>query len=152
MVAGSRVNDSETWGYVVSTDPKKLDIKVIHHFLNFESGWGKGIPLETLKISIENSLTFGLYKNERQIGFARVVTDFATFAHLCDVFICPEYQRRGLSKLLMDSIFRHPRLQGLKRWTLVTQTAEWLYEKYDFRHLANSEFYMEKVDPEAYRK
>lgn len=139
-------------GYIISTDINKLDIPLIHHFLSKESGWSQGIPYERVKISIENSLNFGLYHGEQQIGFARIISDFSTIAYLGDVFILTAYRGLGLSKWLMDTIMSHPNLQGLRRWILLTSTAEWLYEKYGFSKLSRPEIYMEKFNQHVYKE
>lgn len=105
-------------GYKISTDKNLLDVDMIYHYLHDQSYWSKGIPLESVRTSILNSMCFGLYKDDRQVGFARVVTDNATFAYLCDVFILDEHRGWGLSKWLVQTILAHPELQGLKRWLL----------------------------------
>ena len=136
--------------FLISTDKNKLDIPMIHDFLTNESGWSDGIPLERVKKSIDNSLNFGIYIEDKQIGFARVISDFSTIAYLGDVFIQNEYRGFGLSKWLMEVITGHEELQGLRRWILLTDTAEWLYEKYGFNKLPNPEVYMEKFNPNVY--
>lgn len=136
--------------YTISTDKNRLDISSIHQFLTYESDWAKGIPLETLKTSIENSLNFGLYHGNKQIGFARIISDFSTIAYLGDVYILKEYRGKGLSKWLINQVMGHPHLQGLRRWILLTDTAEWLYRKYGFTEIPRPEMYMEKHDPYVY--
>lgn len=116
----------------ISDDKTLLDVKTIHGFLS-NSYWNKGIPIELVQKSIENSFCFGVYCNENQIGFARVVTDFAINAYLADVFILEEHRGKGLSKQLMDFIFEHPQLQNIKAWRLVTADAHGLYAKYGFK-------------------
>ncbi len=116
--------------FLVSTDPALLDIAVIHGYLSGESYWAQGIPLPVLQKALSNSLCFGLYQVGRQVGFARLVTDKATFAYLADVFILPEQRGRGLSKWLMEVIQSHPGLQGLRRWMLMTRDAQGLYEQF----------------------
>jgi N-acetylglutamate synthase-like GNAT family acetyltransferase len=130
--------------YIISTNDDQLDINMIHQYLSEESYWSKGIPLEIVKQSITNSLNFGIYKGEQQIGFARVITDKTTMAYLCDVFIIKDFQRKGLSSWLMKIIMEYPELQGLKRWILLTSSADWLYEKHGFTKLEAPENYMEK--------
>lgn len=115
--------------YQVSTDPSRLSLEMIHGFLSNESYWAKNIPREVVERSIANSVCFGLYHNQEQIGFARVVTDKATFAYLADVFIREAYRGKGLSKWLMEIIQTHPELQGLRRWMLGTRDAHGLYEQ-----------------------
>lgn len=136
--------------YLISTDKTKLDIGLIHDFLTNESGWSNGISIEKVKKSIDNSLNFGMYLGPKQIGYARVISDFSTIAYLGDIFILKEYRGLGLSKWLMETIMEHKELQGLRRWILLTSTAEWLYEKYGFTKLPKPEIYMEKYNPDVY--
>ncbi|WP_299781678.1 GNAT family N-acetyltransferase [uncultured Formosa sp.] len=138
--------------YTISTDIEKLDISSIHEFLSKETDWSKGIPLNTLKTSIENSLNFGLYFQNKQIGFARVISDYSTIAYLGDVYILKTYRGHGLSTWLINEIMEHPNLQGLRRWILLTDTAEWLYGKFGFTALPHPECYMEKHNPNVYIK
>ena len=139
--------------FLISTDRSKLDIDVIHSFLA-RSYWAEGIPRETVMRSIENSLCFGVYDNARQIGFARVISDFATYAYVADVFILEQYRERGLGKELMASIMAHPDLQGLRRWSLGTRDAQGLYAQFGFKPVVNtrSRTVMEIVDPEIYSR
>lgn len=134
----------------ISTDKARLQIAVIHEFLTQESYWAKDRTLEQTRIAIENSICFGVYAGERQIGFARVVSDKATFAYIGDVFIIDEFRGRGLSKWLMQVIIEHPELQGLRRWVLATLDAHGLYEQFDFAGLRHPERWMEKTAPNAY--
>lgn len=136
--------------YSISTDKRLLDLSAIHSFLT-RSYWAKGIPFETVKKSIEHSLNFGVYKAGKQIGFARVITDYATYAYIGDVYILEEYRGQGLSKWLMQVISDHPELQGLRRWTLLTRDAHELYRKTGFMESQNSERYMEKTNPDVYK-
>jgi GNAT superfamily N-acetyltransferase len=136
--------------YTISTDKDKLDIVSIHKFLANETDWANKIPIETLKKSIENSLNFGLYYKNKQIGFARIISDYSTIAYLGDVYILEAHRGNGLSKWLLNEIMQHPNLQGLRRWILLTNTAEWLYKKFGFKNIANPEFYMEKHNPNVY--
>ena len=137
-------------GYTISTDKSKLDISRIHTFLANETDWSNGIPMNTLKISIENSLNFGLYYKKEQIGYARIISDYSTIAYVGDVFVIKKYRGNGLSKWLINEIMEHPNLQGLRRWILLTDTAEWLYKKFGFTELTYPEFYMEKHTPNVY--
>ncbi|ALM19812.1 GNAT family acetyltransferase [Nonlabens sp. MIC269] len=137
--------------FTISTDKSKLDLISIHEFLSKETDWAHGIPIDTVKKSIENSLCFGVYDQGQQIGFARVISDFSTIAYLGDVYVLNEYRGNGLSKWLMEEIMNHPNLQGLRRWILLTNTAEWLYKKFGFTEIPNPEFYMEKHDPNVYK-
>lgn len=138
--------------YLISTDVTKLDIEVIYSFLTHESGWSNGISKEKVITSIQNSLNFGVYHQQQFIGFARVISDFSTIAYLGDIFIVEHYRGLGLSKWLMQTILEHPELQGLRRWILLTSTADWLYKKYGFTKLPQPEIYMEKYNPEVYKK
>lgn len=135
---------------VINTDREKLQIEVIQEFLANDSYWARERTLEQTKTAIENSMCFGVYDGERQIGFARVVTDKATFAYLGDVFIVNEFRGRGLSKRLMQEIISHPDLQGLRRWVLATLDAHGLYEQFEFSALRHPERWMEKTAPNAY--
>ena len=136
-------------GYTVSCDPARLDINVIHGFLS-QSYWAKSIPRVLVEKSIRHSLCWGVYHHAAQIGFARVITDKATFAYLCDVFILPEHRGKGLSKALVATILAHPDLQGLRRWMLVTADAQSLYEPFGFRAAAHPERHMEIHRPGMY--
>lgn len=137
--------------FEVSTDPARIQAEMVHEFLA-NSYWAKGIPMTTLRRSIENSICFGLYFSSQQIGFARVISDCATFAYLADVFILPAYRGRGLSKWLMECILAHPDLQGLRRWILVTRDAHRLYVNYGFTTMKNPQRWMEIHDPDIYLK
>lgn len=138
--------------YRVTTDPAAIDFEVVYRFLS-QSYWAAGIPRETLRRSIAGSLCFSaLYEEQAQVGFARVVTDRATFAYLADVFVTPEHRRRGVSAMLMQAIIAHPELQGLRRWVLVTRDAQGLYDRYGFRPLATPDRYMERWDPQVYTR
>jgi N-acetylglutamate synthase-like GNAT family acetyltransferase len=139
--------------FLISTDRSKLDVDVIQRFLA-RSYWAEGIPREKVVRSIENSLCFGVYDNARQIGFARVISDFATYAYLADVFILEPYRERGLGKELMASIMAHPDLQGLRRWSLGTRDAQGLYAQFGFKPVVNTRArtVMEVVDPEVYSR
>ncbi len=116
--------------YCISTDTSLLDLQLIHSYLSNESYWATNIPIEIVRTSVANSLCFGLYHDGKQIGFARLVTDKATFAYLADVFILTAYRGKGLSKWLMEAIQSHPELQGLRRWMLGTRDAHGLYEQF----------------------
>ena len=136
--------------FTISTAKSRLDIGVIHKFLSEESYWAANRSLEKTQIAIENSICFGLYHSESLIGFARVVSDKATFAYVGDVFVLDEYRGRGLSKWLMEVIVEHPELQGLRRWILATKDAHGLYAQYEFAELRHPERWMEKTAPDAY--
>jgi len=137
--------------FEISTDPARIELATVHEFLT-NSYWAKGIPVETVRRSIENSLSFGIYQDRRQVGFARVVSDLATFAYLADVFVLEAYRGRGLSKWLMECIVGHPDLQGLRRWMLVTRDAHSLYRQHGFTELKAPERWMEKHDPDVYKR
>jgi N-acetylglutamate synthase-like GNAT family acetyltransferase len=134
-------------GFTISTNPDLLDVDVIYNYLDKESYWAKGIPLDTFKKSLANSLCFGIYKDNKQVGLARLITDKATFAYLCDVFILEDYRGHGLSKWLMQTIRAHPDLQGLRRWSLATADAHGLYEQFGFSPLAKPQVWMEVHAP-----
>ena len=146
-----RVIEQHRDGYLISTDPAKLDLKVIHTFLS-RAYWCEGIPRETLDRAIQNSLCFGIYSEGRQVGFARVITDRATFAYLADVFVVETHRGRGLSKWMMQVIMAHPDLQGLRRWALGTRDAHGLYSRYGFALPKFPERLMEIYDPDIYKR
>jgi GNAT superfamily N-acetyltransferase len=125
--------------YEISSDPARLDIDLIHRFLSEESYWAKGRDRAIVERSIANSIPFGLYLDGRQVGFARVVTDRATFAWLADVFVLPEHRGRGIGKRLVETVLTHPELQGMKRWLLGTADAHELYRRFGLEEIpANS--------------
>lgn len=138
--------------FIITTDKAKMDRIAIHDFLSNYSGWSEAIPFEKVNTSIENSLNFGLFHHDKQIGFARVISDFSTIAYLGDIYILENYRGQGLSKKLMDCVMSHPNLQGLRRWILLTSTADWLYEKYGFTKLLKPDLYRELFDSTVYRK
>ncbi|MCB0533152.1 MAG: GNAT family N-acetyltransferase [Lewinellaceae bacterium] len=138
--------------YQISTDISLLDIYFIHDYLCRHSYWAAGIPEETVRRAIEGSLCFGVYWGGRQLGFARIISDYATFAYLADVFITPEFRGLGLSKALMAFIVEHPKLQGLRRWMLATADAHGLYEQFGFKALARPERIMEISRPDIYTR
>lgn len=144
------VKEWQNGEFIISTERKRLQIEAIHRFLSEESYWAKERTKEQTLTAIKNSLPFGLYKGENQIGFARVVTDYATFAYLGDVYILAEFRGNGLSKWLMETIVNHPDLQGFRRWVLATKDAHTLYEKFGFHTLVHPERWMEKPAPNAY--
>lgn len=129
--------------YLFSTDKTKLQIEKIHHYLGQESYWAKNIPKETVIAAINGSLCFGVYYRDEQIGFARVITDEATFAYLADVYILKEHQKKGLSKELMKFIQKHKRLTSLRRFMLATKDAHGLYKQFGFTPLAEPQRFME---------
>jgi len=129
-------------GYVISTNPALLDIEVIHDFIA-QSYWAKGMPKALVEKMIRHALCFGVYQGMRQVGFARIISDFTTFAYLADVFILPQHRGKGLSKALVKAIVEHPDLQGLRRWMLVTVDAHGLYEQFGFKPVEHPERHME---------
>jgi GNAT superfamily N-acetyltransferase len=139
-------------GFVVSTDPARIDLAVVHGYLS-ESYWARGIPLGLVKKSIENSLCFGVYDegSGAQVGFARVISDYATFAYLADVFILEEYRGRGLSKWLMQCILDHPDLQLPRSFYLATRDAHGLYSQFGFAPVESPERYMVRRNPGVFR-
>ena len=136
------MNDFLQAGYIISTDKSLLDINAIHQFLSTDSYWAKNIPLTTVQKSIEGSFCFGMYHDHQQVGFARVITDKATFGYLADVFIAEAHRGKGLSKWLMQTIMDHPELQEFRRWVLATKDAHALYEQFGFEPLSNPERFM----------
>ena len=136
--------------FSISTDGQKLDVDAIQAFLENDSYWAQTRTREQTETAIANSICFGLYHGERQIGFARVVSDRATFAYIGDVYVLDEFRGHGLSKWLMETIISHPELQGLRRWVLATRDAHGLYEKYGFHELVHPERWMERPAPNAY--
>ncbi len=136
--------------FLISTDKNLLQIDAIHAFLTEESYWAKDRTREQTQKAIENSLCFGVYAGEKQIGLARVITDFATFAYIGDVYITKDFRGLGLSKRLMETIVDYPELQNLRRWLLATRDAHALYEKFGFHELKFPTRWMEKPAPNAY--
>jgi GNAT superfamily N-acetyltransferase len=132
----------------ISTDKDRLDVGVIHSFLAADSYWVPGISRSSVEKCIKHSFCFGVYTDDRQIGFARVVTDFVRYAHLLDVFVLPEYRGRGIAKLLMEDILAHPELRTIVRYTLGTQDAHGLYAQFGFTAPANPERQMELLRPQ----
>jgi GNAT superfamily N-acetyltransferase len=150
-------NDDPPWSrrrddLLISTDPALLDVAAVHDFLAHHSYWAAGIPLDVLQRAIAGSLCFGLYDDGRQVGFARAVTDRATFAYLADVYVLESHRGRGLSKWLMECVLAHPALQGLRRVVLVTRDAHGLYDRFGFGPLAEPGRYMEIWNPDVYKR
>jgi GNAT superfamily N-acetyltransferase len=134
-------------GFKISTDQSLLDFEIIYSFLDTGSYWAKGIPVATLRKALSNSLCFGVYKEHKQVGLARVITDKATFAYLCDVFVLDDYRGEGLSKWLIQTIYEHPDLKGLRRWSLATADAHGLYQQFGFTPIKNADRWMEIYMP-----
>lgn len=137
--------------FSVSTDPVRLDLDVVHGYLT-RSYWAEGIPRDVVARAVEGALCFGLYDGNTQIGFARVITDRATYAYLADVFVLQSHRGQGLGVWMMECVLAHPALQDLRRFCLVTRDAHELYRRFGFTALAAPERYMEKMDPEVYRR
>ncbi len=141
--------------FEISTDKRRLDIAMVHDFLANQSYWAKGIPLEVMKKAIDHALCFGVYHQGRQVGFGRVVTDYATTAYVGDVFIIEGYRGRGLGKRLVETIVNHRELAGLRLWFLGTRDAHELYRKYGFKKVSGTPF-MERLmailNPDVYTK
>ncbi len=139
--------------YVISTERGRLDVELIQRFLDESSYWARGRTLETVRRSIEHSLNFGLYAADgAQVGFARIITDYATFAWMADVFVVEEHRGRGLGKWLVEVILAHPELQGFRRWLLATKDAHELYRQFGFIALNRPERFMERFDPQMHER
>lgn len=136
--------------FEVSTDLNRLDVSMIYRFLSEESTWAVGIGRDVVERSIDNSLCFGGYLDGRQVAFARVISDYATFANLVDVFVLPAFRGRGYSKQLMEAVMAHPSLQGLRRFTLATFDAHALYRRYGFDAPSRPNLLMERYFPNLY--
>ena len=136
--------------YEFSSDKKNMNVDAIHSYLS-RSYWAENVPHDIVTKAIENSLCFGVFYNKSQIGFARLITDTATFAYLADVYILEEHRGKGLSKKLLETIIAHPQLQGLRRMVLATSDAHTLYEKFGFKQLSKPETFMELWNPEVYK-
>jgi GNAT superfamily N-acetyltransferase len=134
-------------GFMISNDKSLLNIETIYNYLNDESYWAQGIPRERLERAIANSMCFGVYEGDGFAGFARVVTDYATFGYICDVFILTSFRKKGLSKWLIQTIINHPDLQGLRRWSLATADAQGLYNQFGFTKITKPENWMEIFTP-----
>jgi GNAT superfamily N-acetyltransferase len=136
--------------YRVSSDRTQLDVSLIHDYLSRESYWARQVPRAIVERAIANSICFGLYEAQRQIGFARVVTDSATFGYLADVFIIASHRGRGLGRALMAAVMAHPDLQGLRRFMLATRDAHGLYRQFGFTAPKHPQVLMERHDPDVY--
>jgi GNAT superfamily N-acetyltransferase len=148
--AGSTIEERRG-EFLLSTDCNRLDLDVIHGFLT-ASYWAQGIPREVVGCSIGNSLCFGVYKAQQQLGFARVISDFATFAYIADVFVLEAFRGHGFGKWMMEAIMRHPQLQDLRRWTLATRDAHSLYAQFGFTPLKKPGNFMELHNPNVYEQ
>jgi GNAT superfamily N-acetyltransferase len=136
--------------FTVTTQKSDLNIPLIHNFLGTQSTWAKNIPLATVERAIENSLCFGGFVGGEQVAFARVISDFATFANLVDVFVLPSHRGNGYSKQMMQAVMAHPKLQGLRRFTLATGDAHGLYAQFGFTAPARPQSFMERYMPDVY--
>lgn len=136
--------------FCISTEKAKLDLHAIHYFLSTEAYWSLNIPFDKVETAVANSLCFGLYTGEKQIGFARIISDYSTIAYLGDVYVLPEYRGLGLSKWLMETIMSHPELQGLRRWILLTGDAHGLYQQFGWKAIASPERWMELHNKNVY--
>lgn len=136
--------------YVITTDPARLDVPAIHAYLT-SSYWATGIPIETVRRSLEHSVNFAILSGDELVGFGRVITDRATFGYLGDVFVLEAHRGRGLSKWLMECIDVHPELQGFRRWVLLTRDAHGLYRQFGYQAPAKPDRYMERHTPDVYQ-
>lgn len=149
--AADAITERRRDGFVLSTDRERIDLHAAHEFLAESSYWAQQIPFETFARSVENSLCFGICDSAgAQVGFARVISDFATFAYIADVFVLDSHRGQGLGKWLMECIQQHPRLQGLRRWVLTTRDAHGLYAQYGFSSPKFPERFMEILRPNMY--
>ena len=141
-----------TWGpYSLTTNTRRFDIDAVHGALSRTgTSWARGIPKKLVAKSIEHSLCFGLFHGKKQIGFARIVTDYSTYAYLCDVYVLKKYQSRGLGKWMIEKVVDHPELQGLRRFQLVTRDAHGLYKRFGFKRVASPDYHMEIFKPGLY--
>lgn len=146
-----KIVETRQEGYLISTDPGKLDPVAIHAFLK-TTYWAPGIPLSVVETALENSLCFGIYHGEEQVGLSRVVTDYATYAYLCDVYVLPEHRGKGLGHWMVECVMTHPALQNLRRFTLATKDAHGVYAAFGFTALAAPERMMERHDPDVYKR
>jgi GNAT superfamily N-acetyltransferase len=145
------MSDMHTDEYMITTDKQRFDIAAVHAYLT-RSYWSPNIPLATVSKAIDNSLCFGLLLGTEQVGFARVITDRATFAYLADVYVLEAHRGKGLSKRLMTAVHSHPDLQGLRRLMLATRDAHTLYEQFGYKSLANPQTIMEVLKPDVYQR
>jgi N-acetylglutamate synthase-like GNAT family acetyltransferase len=145
---------AEQWqrdDYLLTTDPADVDMDALHGFLH-QAYWSRGIPVEVVREAVASSLTFSLLQPPHFVGFARVVTDYATFAYVGDVFVLPEHRGHGVGTWMMSCVMAHPRLQGLRRWCLVTRDAHALYARVGFTPTPTPERWMERLDPQVYER
>lgn len=134
----------------ITTDRGRMDVDAIHRYLSEHSYWARGIPRHVVERSIAHSLCFGAFDGDAQVGFTRVITDYATFAYIADVFVLPSHRGRGISKRIMEAVMTHPELRGLRRWHLVTRDAHGLYAQFGFTPLAWPERHMGAIAKDPY--
>jgi GNAT superfamily N-acetyltransferase len=146
----SEIHEHRDGDILVSTDPARLDLETVHGFLT-GSYWAEGIPRETVERSIRHSICFGAFDRGRQVGFARVISDRATFAYVADVFVLDSHRGRGIGKRIMTAVTTHPELQNLRLWTLFTRDAHGLYRQVGFREARHPDRLMERRQPQPYR-
>ena len=139
-------NEWRRGDYTISTERARVNVEAVHEFLSTRSYWARGRDFETVQRAVENSLPFGVYRDGRQVGFARVVTDYATFAWLADVYVLDEFRGGGLGKWLVEVVLSHPELQHLRRWILGTRDAHELYRRFGFTEIEEPQFYMHKLE------
>jgi GNAT superfamily N-acetyltransferase len=147
----TNIHECRRGRFVVTTDRSRIDLTLTHEFLT-RAYWAEGIPRALVARSLEHSLPFGIFEGSAQVGFARVITDYSTFAYLADVFVVPSHRGRGLGKLLIECVLKHPDLQGLRRWMLATRDAHELYGQFGFAPLSHPERFMEIHDREIYKR
>lgn len=137
--------------YTISDDPTRLDLRAIHAYLT-RAYWSAGIPLEVVRRAVQSSLSVGAYDAAgAQVGLVRVISDYATFCYVCDVYVLEEHRGHGLSKAMLAMVMEHPKLRGLRRWSLVTADAHGLYSQFGFKPVAQPERHMERLEPDIYR-
>jgi GNAT superfamily N-acetyltransferase len=146
----SEIHEHRDGDILITTDPARLDLETVHGFLT-GSYWAEGIPRETVARSIRHSICFGAFDGDRQVGFARVISDRATFAYVADVFVLDSHRGRGIGKRIMAAVTSHPELQNLRLWTLFTRDAHGLYRQVGFREARHPDRLMERRQPQPYR-
>jgi GNAT superfamily N-acetyltransferase len=148
---GTAVLEERRGDYLLSTDRERVQVQAVHAYLA-RSYWSAGIPIDVVEKGVRNSLCFGIYHGGAQVGFARIISDLATFAYLADVYVLEEHRGAGLAVWLMDFITRHPDLQGLRRWMLATRDAHGLYRKFGWTDLTSPQRWMQRHFPDVYQR
>lgn len=149
---GASLSERRVGSYTISDDPARLDPRAIHAYLS-RSYWSAGIPLELLERALRSSLCIGAYdRADAQVGLVRLISDYATFCYICDVYVLEDHRGHGLSKAMLAMTVDHPRLQGLRRWSLVTADAHGLYRQFGFTAVAQPERHMERLEPDIYQR